>query len=77
MTNNIFRTVNELLDSRDCVTSGGAVDMAGTIYSDCVDDLNALRMLEPSLLELVSICTASGLKSKALDEVRGLLGLTD
>lgn len=74
MRKDIFRTVNDLLDSRNCVMSGGAVDMQGAIYEDCVDDLNALRMLEPSLWGLIELCAAHGVTGKALDEVRELLG---
>jgi hypothetical protein len=54
--------------------SGGAVDMQGALYDDCVDDLNALRMLEPSLWGLIELCAAHGVTGKALDEVRELLG---
>jgi hypothetical protein len=72
--NNIFKTVNDLIDSRDCVLAGNAVQMNGALYADSVENLNALRMLEPSLLEFISLCVASGMKSKALDEIIELIG---
>ena len=72
----IFKTVNELLDSRDCVTMGNAVHIDGGLYDDSVENLNALRMLEPSLHELISICVAGGIEAKALQEVIELTGWT-
>lgn len=72
----IFKTVNELLDSRDCGTMGNAVSMDGELYEDSVENLNALRMLEPSLHELISICVAGGIEAKALHEIIELTGWT-
>lgn len=74
MSKDIFRTVNELLDSRDYVLSGNAVGIGGQLYDDSVENLHALQMLEPSLIELVRICVDSGLKCIALDEVIELIG---
>jgi hypothetical protein len=74
MTKDIFRTVKHLLDSRDAVTLGKAVDLYGSLYPDSVENLHALQMLEPSLIELVRICVDSGLKCTALDEVIELIG---
>lgn len=74
MTKDIFRTVTELLDSRDAVARGNAVHSDGYLYPDSVENLNALRMLEPSLRELVRICVDSGLKCTALTEVIELIG---
>jgi hypothetical protein len=74
MKKDIFRTVRELLDSRDAVERGNAVSNSGFLYQDSVENLHALRMLEPSLIELVRICVDSGLKCTALDEVIELIG---
>ena len=70
----IFRTVNELLESRFCVSQGNAVSIEGELYQDSVENLNALRMLEPSLHELVSTCVTSGIEWECLDEVIQLIG---
>jgi hypothetical protein len=74
MKKDIFRTVRELLDHRDAVTWSNAVNLDGHLYEDSVENLNALRMLEPSLIQLVRECIASGMDSKALDEVLDLMG---
>jgi hypothetical protein len=70
----IFRTVHELLDSRDCVLWGNAVDSGGALYDDSVENLNALRMLEPSLRQLVDLCAKGGIEWQCLDEVIELIG---
>jgi len=69
MSKDIFRTVRDLLDHRDGVTWSNAVHLDGHLYEDAVENLNALRMLEPSLVQLVRECIASGMESMALDEV--------
>lgn len=74
MRQDIFRTVTELLDSRDCVLNGNAVSLEGALYDDSVENLNALRMLEPSLRELVAICEAEGIQAIALSEIIDLIG---
>lgn len=74
MTKDIFKTVSELLDGRDAVTFSNAVHLDGSLYSDAVENLHALQMLEPSLIELVRICVDSGLKCTALTEVIELIG---
>jgi hypothetical protein len=74
MRQDIFRTVTELLDSRDCVIMGNAVNNEGKLYDDSVENLNALRMLEPSLRELVAICEAEGIQAIALYEIIELIG---
>ena len=74
MSKDIFRTVRELLDSRGDVLIGNAVNINGRLYDDSAENLHALRMLEPSLIELVRICVDSGLKCTALDEVIELIG---
>lgn len=70
----IFRTVRELLDSRECVLFGNAVDAEGALYDDSIENLNALRMLEPSLRELVRLCVNGGIEWQCLDEVIELIG---
>jgi hypothetical protein len=74
MNKDIFKTVRDLLDSRVDVSRGNAVAIYGELYQDSVENLHALRMLEPSLIELVRICVDSGLKCTALDEVIELIG---
>lgn len=75
MKKDIFRTVRELLQSNKCVLMGNAVNNEGELYDDSVENLHALDMLEPSLLELVRICVTAKMQSMALDEVIELLGL--
>jgi hypothetical protein len=58
---NVFRTVRELLDSSDCVTQGDAVMLDGSLYADSVANLQALRALEPALLELLNIALEAGM----------------
>ena len=74
MVNDIFKTINELLDSRDCVLFGNAVNAEGGLYDDSIDNLNALRMLEPSLRQLVDFCAKSGIEWGCLDEVIEIIG---
>jgi hypothetical protein len=74
MKKDIFRTVRELLYSRDCVIMGNAVNNEGKLYDDSVENLHALDMLEPSLIELVRLCVSAGVQSKALDEIIELIG---
>ncbi len=42
MTDDIFRTVRELLQSRDCVLMGNAVNTEGKLYDDSVSNLTAI-----------------------------------
>jgi hypothetical protein len=69
----IFKVVRDLIESRSDVLSGNAVNNNGELYGDCVESLKALDTLEPSLLELIDVCLASGIKCKALDEVIELI----
>jgi hypothetical protein len=73
MKKDIFKTVTELLDGRDAVTWSNAVNLYGQLYEDAVENLQALHMLEPSLIQLVRECIASGMDSKALDEILELM----
>lgn len=74
MKRDIFRTVRELLDSRECVLTCNAVRPDGQLYKDSVENLEALTRLEPSLRKLVSICVGAGLEWETLDEVIELIG---
>jgi hypothetical protein len=74
MDKDIFRTVRELLDSRDDVILGNAVGVDGALYDDSVENLSALRMLEPSLIELVRLCVNGGIEWQCLEEVIELIG---
>lgn len=75
MSKDIFRTVTELLDSRDDVLIGNAVSVEGRLYEDSVKNLHALQMLEPFLRELVRLCVSGGIEWKCLDEVIELIGI--
>ncbi len=75
-TRDIFRTVRELLDSRHCVMGGNAVSSDGELYDDSVENLNALRMLEPSLRELIDVGIRAGLdEMQCFREVAECLGI--
>jgi hypothetical protein len=74
MKKDIFKVVRDLIESRDDVRWGSASDINGRLYDDSVENLQALHMLEPSLIELVTICVNGGIECKALDEVIELIG---
>jgi hypothetical protein len=46
MTDDIFRTVRELLESSDCVLMGNAVNTEGKLYEDSVSNLTRLLVME-------------------------------
>lgn len=46
MTDDIFRTVRELLESSDCVLMGNAVNTEGKLYDDSVANLKAILALQ-------------------------------
>jgi hypothetical protein len=46
MSNDIFRTVRELLESSDCVLMGNAVNTEGKLYDDSVANLTAILAME-------------------------------
>jgi hypothetical protein len=73
MKKDIFRTVRELLQSNKCVLMGNAVNNEGELYDDSVENLTALRDLEPHIRELVRLCVSAGVQSEALDEIIELL----
>jgi hypothetical protein len=63
MTNDIFRTVRELLQSNKCVLMGNAVNNEGELYDDSVENLTAILAMQDSYAEmlaaLVDIAAAS------------------
>jgi hypothetical protein len=69
----IFKVVRDLIDSRSDVLVGNVVNVHGEVCDDCIQSLKALDALEPSLLELIDVCLASGIKCKALNEVIELI----
>ena len=46
MTDDIFRTVRELLQSSDCVLMGNAVNTEGKLYDDSVSNLTAILAMQ-------------------------------
>lgn len=46
MTNDIFRTVRELLESNKCVLMGNAVNNEGELYDDSVANLTAILAMK-------------------------------
>jgi hypothetical protein len=46
MTDDIFRTVRELLESSDCVLMGNAVNTEGRLYDDSVENLTAILAMQ-------------------------------
>jgi hypothetical protein len=68
MTNDIFRTVRELLESNKCVLMGNAVNNEGELYDDSVENLTAILAMQDSysatlsaLEALIADCEAHGL----------------
>ena len=63
MTNDIFRTVRELIQSNKCVLMGNAVNNEGELYDDSVENLTAILAMKDSYAEmlaaLVDIAAAS------------------
>lgn len=49
MTDDIFRTVRELLENSDCVLMGNAVNTEGKLYDDSVANLTAILAMEAML----------------------------
>jgi hypothetical protein len=46
MTDDIFRTVRELLQSSECVLMGNAVNNEGELYDDSVENLTAILAMQ-------------------------------
>ncbi len=49
MTKDIFRTVRELLESRDELLLGNAVNTEGRLYDDSVENLQAILAMQAML----------------------------
>jgi hypothetical protein len=54
MTNDIFRTVRELLQSNKCVLMGNAVNNEGELYDDSVENLTAILAMQDSYAETLA-----------------------
>ena len=52
--NDIFRTVRELLENRDCVLMGNAVNNEGELYADSVENLTAILAMQDSYSEMLA-----------------------
>ena len=57
MTNDIFRTVRELLESNKCVLMGNAVNNEGELYDDSVENLTAILAMKDSHSEMLQALT--------------------
>ena len=57
MTNDIFRTVRELLQSNKCVLMGNAVNNDGELYDDSVENLTAILAMKDSHSEMLQALT--------------------
>jgi hypothetical protein len=57
MTNDIFRTVRELIQSNKCVLMGNAVNNEGELYDDSVENLTAILALKDSHSEMLQALT--------------------
>ena len=58
MTNDIFRTVRELLQSNKCVLMGNAVNNEGELYADSVENLTAILAMKDSYAEMLAALEA-------------------
>jgi hypothetical protein len=54
MTNDIFRTVRELIQSNKCVLMGNAVNNEGELYADSVENLTAILAMQDSYSEMLA-----------------------
>jgi hypothetical protein len=54
MTNDIFRTVRELIQSNKCVLMGNAVNNEGELYDDSVENLTAILAMQNSYSEMLA-----------------------
>jgi hypothetical protein len=57
MTNDIFRTVRELIQSNKCVLMGNAVNNEGELYDDSVENLTAILAMKDSHSEMLQALT--------------------
>jgi hypothetical protein len=74
MTNDVFRTVRELIESSEAVTLGNAVHTEGYLYDDSMANLMTLRDLEPHIRELVDVCVSAGIECDALYQIIKIMG---
>ena len=74
MSNDIFRTVKNLLDWPDSVLESNAVHSGGHLYEDSITNLVALRDLEPHIRELVDVCVSAGIECDALYQIIRIIG---
>jgi hypothetical protein len=58
MTNDIFRTVRELLVNRDELLLSNAVDTEGKLYADSVENLTAILAMKDSYAEMLAALEA-------------------
>jgi hypothetical protein len=58
MTNDIFRTVRELIQSNKCVLMGNAVNNEGELYDDSVENLTAILAMQDSYSEMLAALEA-------------------
>ena len=66
MTNDIFRTVRELLESPDEVLLGNAVNNEGKLYDDSVENLTAILAMKDSHSKMLAALEAFELWAGAL-----------
>jgi hypothetical protein len=55
MTNDIFRTVRELLESSNELLLGNAVNNEGELYDDSVENLTAILAMQDSHSEMLAV----------------------
>jgi len=55
MTNDIFRTVRELLESSNELLLGNAVNNEGELYADSVENLTAILAMKDSHSEMLAV----------------------
>jgi hypothetical protein len=58
MTNDIFRTVRELIQSNKCVLMGNAVNNEGELYDDSVENLTAILAMKDRYAEMLAALEA-------------------
>ena len=66
MTNDIFRTVRELIQSNKCVLMGNAVNNEGELYDDSVENLTAILAMQDSHNKMLAALEAFELWAGAL-----------
>lgn len=69
MTDDIFRTVRELLQSNKCVLMGNAVNNEGKLYEDSVANLTAILAMQERYDAMQTALTAMVLNYAAFGRV--------